>query len=334
MILSKTRADEDIKISKLYFVGTKKRLATVLKSNPSVLRRLAKTGDANYQHIFVTSRGKKRAVQNPNPELKEIQVRINQLLQRINYPEYMMAGLKGLSYEKNASAHLGLESTRVCTVDIEKFYPNCQRGAVIRSLEKWFNQKHDVAVQLADLVCLNGHLPTGGPASLLFSFWSNRDVFDEIKLAADAHGLKMTVYVDDMTFSGENAGLKFLHDCVLPVLKRAGLRGHKIKSYHKSCPQEITGIILNKGKLCLPYRRFKDIDKNILALNAARKPVARLKLINSLVSRLYSVSAFFPKCKTKAKAMGKKQKALLSKFPYLKLRHRFGKQAASLKTGR
>lgn len=303
-------------------------MAEILHSTPSALRKLARGCDGSGYHFFnvKNTKGKIRSVQNPKPELKEIQVHLNRLLQKIRYPDYMMAGVKGMSYEKNAEVHLGLTSTRVCTVDINKFYPNCQRGAVKRCLESCFLQSPDVANLVADLVCLQGHLPTGGPASLLFSYWSNKDVFDHIKMLADEAGLTMTVYVDDMTFSGEKAGRKFLYDCVLPTLTRAGLRGHKIKAFHCKAPQEITGVVLRKGKTELPYRRFRDINKDELELNKSDDPKAKLKLFNRIISRLHSISSFQPSAKTKAKFLEAERKILLREHRYLQHKQKFGRQ--------
>lgn len=317
--------------SPLWRIGTKRRLAEILKSDLVTIRQLITAGNASYKNLMaVGKRGKKRPVQDPVPALKLIQRYINTLLQRIQYPEYMMAGVKGLSYEKNALQHITGSKRRICTIDIQKFYPNCQRGAVVRSFERWFELPFDVASCLADLVCLNGHLPTGGPTSLLISYWSNKDIFDAIKTAADKEGLKMTVYVDDMAFSGENAGLCFLHDHVLPILSKAGLRGHKMRVFSKSKFAEITGLILKDSKVELPFQRFKDIDDDMAELRLTRQPAARLKILNRVISKLYSVATYHPSTKAMALHLQKKRKELLARSPHLKARQRLGKVGLAL----
>ena len=57
---------------------------------------------------------------------------------------------------------------------------------------------------MSRILTVNNHLPTGAPSSVLLTYWSYKDTFDTIHDFAEDIGIKMTIYVDDMTFSAKS----------------------------------------------------------------------------------------------------------------------------------
>ena len=272
--------------SPLFEIRTKKRLAEVLEVEPAELRRLQKLKDSAYTKRFTKPKSGKKAreVQDPESSLKMIHKRLNKLVQRITHPDYVQAGLRKRSYLKNAESHPA--DNWVCKIDVQSFYPNCRRERVYQFFFETLGCAPDVAELLADINTVEGHLPTGGPFSMLLSFWSHLDVFETINERAIANGLKMTLYVDDLTFSGAGARPKFLNDHVRPILMKAGLVGHKIKTYAPTKPKHITGVVRTSDGSKIPFERARKIKAAYKELHNATDPSSKLAVLNQLISRL------------------------------------------------
>lgn len=302
----------------IYGIRTKKRLAEVLETDLPTLKRLQNLGDSAYiLRLCRPKPGKKpRQVQDPIPELKAIHKRLNRLLQRVAHPAYVQAGLKGLSYKTNAENHSSIEW--VCSIDVQSFYPSCKRERIYQFFKQTLDCSPDVAEILADLNIVNGHLPTGGPFSLLLSYWSHQDIFDKIHESAEEHDLKMTLYVDDLTFSGKRARRSFLNSHVKPHLRAAGLVGHKIKSFSPITPKHITGVVRTKTGSKVPFIRARKIRDAYALLAKATSPEDKLVLMTQLVSRLSEAAQIDISFQNGADAMLDCRRNLLNMHPELK----------------
>jgi RNA-directed DNA polymerase len=319
MMASPARVSRPISKSHIYGVRTKKRLAEVLDTDLPTLKHLQNLGDSAYiLRVCRPKPGKKpRQVQDPIPELKAIHKRLNRLLQRVAHPAYVQAGLKGLSYKTNAENHPHHEW--VCTIDVQSFYPSCKRERIYQFFKQTLNCSPDVADILADLNTVNGHLPTGGPFSLLLSYWSHLDIFEKIHKSAEKHELKMTLYVDDLTFSGKRARRSFLNSQVKPILWEAGLVGHKIKSYSPITPKHITVVVRTEAGSKVPFSRARKIRDAFELLAKATSPEDKLVLMTQLVSRLSEAAQIDSSFQKGADAMRDCRRNLLNMHPELKL---------------
>jgi RNA-directed DNA polymerase len=306
--------------SPLFQIRTKKRLAEVLEMDLIELRHLQKLKDSAYVKRFAKPKpGKKpREIQDPEPNLKAIHKRLNKLMQRVIHPEYVQAGLRKRSYLKNAECHPA--HNWVCKIDVQSFYPNCKRERVYQFFYKTLECAPDVAELLADLNTVEGHLPTGGPFSMLLSFWSHLDVFETIHARATAIGLKMTLYVDDLTFSGSSARPKFLNDQVKPILITAGLVGHKIKTYAPSKPKHITGVVRTDGGSKVPFDRARKIKSAFEQLHLSIEPSKKLLILNQLISRLCEAATIDNNYAAQAEEMKNCRRTLLDLHPELRRR--------------
>lgn len=317
--MSRGKKEYALQASPLYRIGTKKDLAEILAVTPSELRALQKLGDDGYiKRMSKPKPGKKaREVQDPKPKLKAIHKRLNRLMQRVIHPAYVQAGLRNLSYHGNAESHP--PNTWVCKVDVKSFYPNCRREKVYQFFHGRLQCSPDVSKILSDLNTIAGHLPTGGPFSMLLSFWSYFEMFEEIRERAEAKGLKMTLYVDDLTFSGPGARPKFLNDVVNPILERHGLKGHKIKAYSPSQPKVITGVVRTEAGSKIPFDRARKIKANYEELGKACDPSIKLRLMNQLISRLCEAASIEPRYQVQVKKMLACRRNFLQENSELKL---------------
>lgn len=196
--------------------------------------------DDNYRVFMVDG----REIQCPKFKLNKIHTRIASLLCRIEMPDFLHSGVKKKSYVTNANAHLG--DHPVLTMDISSFFKSISKTSIYNSFLQYFNISPDIAGLLAELCSYNGHLPTGSRISLPLSFWCSKKMYDKLSSYCFNKDIKMTVYVDDITFSGERVSLlvqkhlsRIIHDSGYQVNQK------KTRLYTKYKPKQITGVIVN-----------------------------------------------------------------------------------------
>ena len=73
------------------------------------------------------------------------------------------------------------------------------------------------------------------------------------------NGYLMTVYMDDITISGDYVSKKLLWD-IKSIIFSYGLEYHKQKTYCKQ-PFEVTGIIIKNNQIVAPNRQFKKLNE-------------------------------------------------------------------------
>lgn len=194
----------DISSSALYRLPTLKALARFLewKGSPSALRALCKRPD-NFSEFYQAHprTAKMRLIQAPNEVIKPLQKRLNVLLKQVRVPGYLHSGIPKRSHLSNSEQHM-LAAGATVTVDVSDFYPSITRQRVFRLFRNVFQCPGDVADAMADLVCYQGKLATGSPASVLVSFWACRDMFDLIAQRVANQGGTFTLYVDDVAITG------------------------------------------------------------------------------------------------------------------------------------
>lgn len=193
-----------IQDSPFFRLNSKKKLSELLLSDLTDLKSLS--SDSNYRVFNVNSSGKPREIQQPLPRLDVVHTRIASLLCRVRPPEYLYSGVKGRTYVDNARAHLG--DHPVLTTDIRAFFTSTKQEAIFRFFHRQMECSPDVAKLISRLATYNGHVPTGSRLSLPIAFWANFEMFEVLNALSAKQSIKMTVFVDDLTFSGVNVTKK------------------------------------------------------------------------------------------------------------------------------
>lgn len=244
--------------SRLFKISNKRKLAELLKvSTKDIQSKLI--ASKNYR-LFPTKskypsnapelKHKSRNVQEPIGLLRKIQDRLTELLIRIETPQYLFSAKKKCSYLKNAESHKG--SGQAIRIDIKGFYQNASNKYVRRFFLEDLQCSSDIAHILTELICWNGCLPTGSPVSPIISYFAYRPMFDELHMLALSVGAVMTVYVDDIVFSGDGVDGNLI-PIAKEIIKKSGLKGHKISHFRKNQPRIITGVVvMPDGKLRIP----------------------------------------------------------------------------------
>ena len=250
--------------SPLYKLKSKSKASALLRIETKELVVLSK--NPPYDSFSKKTGEKTREIDRPREKLKKVQLRIKDLLSRIEIPVWLFSGKKGVSYIDNARYHQ--KSPYVITCDIKSFYSNCSYEKVFQTFKYIFKMSDDVAWIFVNLLAFKGKIPTGSPSSQIVAFWAYLPTFERINKKISSLGGIFSLYVDDITISSKDPITKKIIQDINYELKKVGhsIKRSKTKYYGKERFKIITGVAISpKGKLRVPNKR-------------------RIKLINSLKS--------------------------------------------------
>src|SRR5690606_37786057 len=115
----------------------------------------------------------------------------------------------------------------------------------------------DVAAILAHIACCDDRLATGSPLSPILAYYAHIDIWHKVADLALQHGCALSIYIDDITVSGERVPTRMLWD-IKQVIHGGGLRYHKEKrAVDRPC--EITGVVIRNGRLLPPNRQHQKL---------------------------------------------------------------------------
>lgn len=245
-----TLKDCKIEESILYGLTDLNRLVSLLElSNIDELESLLddKNYSACYRYKNVNGKKSRRLIEAPNKKLKSTQKIFNKYLQQIITPPYVHAGRKKMSYIKNALEHINC-NYMICA-DIKKFYPHTKKQYLTNFLLNDLKMSKEVAEVISELLTYQNHLPTGAPTSQLLTFWSYKDMFDDIYEYATQKNIKLTLYVDDMTFSSMKNLSYDIVSYIKKCVSRVGLQIHtgaKLAKYKNDEFKKVTGVAIDR----------------------------------------------------------------------------------------
>ncbi|MFZ3004928.1 MAG: reverse transcriptase family protein [Phenylobacterium sp.] len=276
----KRRKTYPLNQSPLYKLRNHRRLAELLKIDPKSLHELSRSGRGSYATWPDTSpSGKVRTIESPYPRLKRVQARLSALLTLIEPPEFLTCPVKGRSYVSNARHHAG--ARQIVTLDVSAYFPSTTWKRVYWFFNKQLEMSPDVAWTLASLATLDEHLPTGSPLSPIMAYYAHQDVWLSVMRRARDAGCKLTLYMDDLTISGD-----LVADALVWAIKQdihaSGLRLNNRKQRRYGHEGLVTGIIVTPDGLRptkashLKLKRLRD------QIAATDDPAAKEKLRRSL----------------------------------------------------
>lgn len=275
--------------SRLYKVSSPERLAKVLGTSLRDLRALCAL-DLRYREFDIPKAGGKlRHCEDPVPALKAIHSRIASALSQIEAPDFLFCPVKGRSYISNAAAHRHNRAVRC--LDIKKFFPSTPSRRVYWFFKTVLGFRGDAAGLMTDLTTFDGRLPTGSPLSPILAYFAFYDMWAEIAAFCRSRDYVLTVYIDDVTVSGEKVPLSDLWH-IKTIIRRHGLEYHKEKSFIDR-PAEITGVVIRDGEVLAPHRQHQKRKAASEALRADTVDAGALgRQLKGLESQLVQISRF------------------------------------------
>lgn len=274
---------ERLKEYRLPPCGSHKAIAKLMGISVKKLRFLAFSRKTSHYIRFQIPKkiGGKRDISAPILQLKQAQEWIlENILEKLE-PHNAAHGFRcGRSIVTNAQPHVGAEA--IINIDLQDFFPSISYKRV-KGLFKSFGYSEAASIVFS-LICTEPkvkeveldrtkhlllswterRLPQGAPTSPAISNLLCRRLDRRLFQMAEKLAFIYTRYADDLTFStsGENLGnigkvLKFTKSIV--THEGFEINDKKTRVIHKSCQQEVTGIVVN-SKLNLSreiLRRFR-----------------------------------------------------------------------------
>jgi RNA-directed DNA polymerase len=269
-------------------------LARLLKEDKNVLITIAQTAP-NYYRSFDRFKKKDnlgvehwRHIDNPTGALKEIQDRINRyILSDVAkiMPDYLTGGMPGRSVLKNAYPHIGKEL--IIGFDLEKCFENIGHNQIYAAWRA-LGCGSDVASTLTKLTTIQNRLPQGSPASTILCNLALSHMASEINQLASANGCSFTLYIDDITLSGNSKATMLIGE-IIGYVRRAGMTVNRKKTHlaHNNRAQTVTGIITNKAQ-SVPNEKYQLIRTEIIELSKTTKPI-NVRLYQSVWGKIHHI---------------------------------------------
>lgn len=165
---------------------------------------LETSGYPSYSEFFIPKKaGGERRILAPNDDLKEVQTKLNRILQAVYYPRRKPSAhgfLPDRSILTNASLHKARK--HVLNVDLQDFFPSITFNRVSGMFKgKTYELPEEVAKLLANICCYENTLPQGAPTSPIISNMICAQMDSQLQRLAMRNRCIYSRYADDMTFS-------------------------------------------------------------------------------------------------------------------------------------
>ena len=249
--------------------------------------------DSFYRHWEIAKKGGgTRTITAPMSSVYVLQSRLNRALQSVYTPKPCVHGfVRDRSVVTNAREHLG--KPFVLNVDLEDFFPSLNYGRVRGVLmASPFDCGVEAATTIAQIACVDGALPIGGPTSPVLSNMISMRLDGRLMRLAGAHQCWYTRYADDLTFSSrkrsfpavlatldEESGRTDIGDELVDAVEENGftINHRKTRLQTRDVRQAVTGVTVNT-KLNVDRRYVRGIRAMLYSLETLGRNGAQAKL--------------------------------------------------------
>ncbi len=258
-----------------------KKLEFILGVKRERLKDVASKANHFYKPFKKITKNKSRYIDNPTGDLKYIQSKIHKnILKNILFPKEMVGGIK--STKENTKPHIGKEV--VVTIDIKNCFKNIKDKTIFKIFKDNLKCSTGIASLLTRLTTYKTYLPEGAPTSTLLANLSLINMFEDIKKIVKKNKIEVTIYVDDITFSGINPD-RFISKFI-KIIRGYGysVRAKKINVMPSNKRQEVTGTVVNR-KRSASKERIKDC-KNIIFELRKKEIKINKKALDSILGKI------------------------------------------------
>ncbi|HCJ7727250.1 retron Ec67 family RNA-directed DNA polymerase/endonuclease [Citrobacter freundii] len=260
------------RLDKLKSCNSKPDLARLLGIDPVFMTRviyIRNTDNLYSQFTIKKKNGSDRHISAPDPELKEIQSRLSDLLQDC------LNNIRENSKEDNNFSH-GFERNRsiitnaekhkskkwVLNIDLSNFFDEFNFGRVRGYFlkNKNFSLNTELSTLIAKIACHQDKLPQGSPCSPVITNLILVSLDRRLSNLCNRAGCTYTRYADDITIStnkkefprniikshNENSidlNKKFLKEIISSGFQ---INLNKLRLFDRKCRQEVTGLTVNR----------------------------------------------------------------------------------------
>jgi hypothetical protein len=286
-------------------IGSIRILARILGTNPRHLQYLARNSSKYYYpgRKLVKPDGTTRQTLDAAKPLKIIQQKIRRrILEKVEYPSFLLGGIKGRGHWRNARLHTGKKS--VVGEDVENFFASISAKDVEGIFKHFFQFPSDVARVLAQLTTHLGSLPQGACTSTHVAnllFWDKESVL-EFRLRKK--NIEYTRYVDDSNASSDSDSRNNLSGWTKSKIREMyatkNLRAKETKSVQltRKRRMSIHNLTINGPHPTLSKKKQSELKSDVRRLEEVQeiRPVApdMAKQIASLRGKLLDWNRYQP----------------------------------------
>ena len=290
---------------KLKSLATLSEFAEFIGYKPSALSYiLYKIPNENkyYEFSIPKKNGDKRKIKAPTEKLKDLQSRLNDILNNCyneifsndTYKKSLAHGFReNHSIITNAAKHKN--KRYVFNVDLKDFFPTINLGRVRGFFIKnrYFELNPKIATIIAQIACHDNELPQGSPCSPIISNLLGHLL--DVKLVQLAKKSKCTYsrYADDLTFSTNKKDFPQLIACQLSVDGNKWVSSNELKNTIKKA-----GFILNENKTSFQYKTSRQIATGLVINEKVNVKREYYKQARAMCHELFTTDKFYIKIKT------------------------------------
>lgn len=253
------------------------QLANLLHKPP--LRLIGLAAHPQYREFDIPKKnGGKRRIEDPLPELKKVQRRLNDFLQAVYHFHRTDAAFGFLTNPtddprprhilSNAQVHVGC--AWMLNVDMQDFFHLVSQDRIRQLFEApLFDFNEETAKALAALCCYKNRMPMGAPTSPILSNLVSIPLDMDLQNLANARSWKYTRYADDMTFSSATE-ITPGHIAEIQNWIEAydfKLNPEKIKLYGPDGTKEVTGLVVGAEEVGITEDYLVNLEGAIRHLN-------------------------------------------------------------------
>lgn len=276
-----------------------KNIERLLKIKRAQLRKVANRSGAYYDpydELQIKSNGKRkwRHIDNPKRELKYIQGKILKkilLSHLLKLPTGMIGGVSGKSIKDNALPHLKQEM--VVTIDIKDCFPHTTDSMVFKVWRNTIGLGSRQAELFTKLSTFRTILPQGAPTSTALCNLVLLPLFEDIRSYADKHYIAFTLYVDDVTISGETDSVLSAIAPIVRIIQKYGygVRREKIGIMPANRPQRVTGLNANKS-VNIARQKIQEARNKILTIAKRGNGITKREInsVNGDIQHIKTIS--------------------------------------------
>jgi len=223
-----------------------------------------------------------RPINAPIDKLKSIQSKILiKVLSTIRLPVYFYGGIKGTDAVKNARFHQG--NKYFFQTDLKNFYPSIHYTRVEKSLRK-SGFYPDVARLITRLCTKEGSIPQGCPTSSFLASMVIYDCANDLFEKYLSEKLKVSIYVDDLTFSSP-IDFKSRSVEILQELRERDLMINFDKTKYSSCNPIVTGVVVKNNGISAPPHTYTKANDPNLTENSRKGHRMRINYIKKIAKK-------------------------------------------------
>lgn len=209
---------------------------------------------------------------------------------------YLHSTIRNVSYASNSKVHVGEKN--VLMIDLKDFFTKINKDKVKKTFMHFFDLHNNIAEIYASILTSPNDEPPfhndyvlgqGLPSSPIIAYLCNADLFDYLNKYCCENNIKMTVYVDDVTFSSNEKIKQETIDKIIGTFIANGLKVNRNKVHLSDFNKKakITGCyVSNQG---IKVKNSKHEEIKVLYEEIKRK----LQLLESIDDYFEIMNLFF-----------------------------------------